>query len=302
MGRCRSAVVAVCLAGAMVRAQTPAPDPAAILATARAALGGARLSEITTFVATGRTRQVRGDNLVPIEFEISCVLPDRYIRRDEIPAQENGPTMTGFTASGLIESPSPAAPPMRSGAPPPPGPDLDAARNARLADLREDVARLMLGLFAGAFSSVPVTFRLLGLAEAPQGQADVIEVAGPGNFSARLFVDRTTHLPLMVSWQAAPRGAARGVLRPGPAGTTIPGVPPGPLPAPGISPPPGAPGPGSAALGGENRLYFADYRDVDGVKWPFRIRRAIGADTIEETTIDRYRLNVRIDPKKFEVR
>jgi len=28
-----------------------------------------------TFVATGRTRQVRGDNLVPIEFEISVELP-----------------------------------------------------------------------------------------------------------------------------------------------------------------------------------------------------------------------------------
>ena len=29
----------------------------------------------------------------------------------------------------------------------------------------------------------------------------------------------------------------------------------------------------------EYRLYYADYRDVDGVKLPFRLRRAIGADT-----------------------
>jgi hypothetical protein len=39
---------------------------------------------------------------------------------------------------------------------------------------------------------------------------------------------------------------------------------------------------------------------VDGMKWPFRLRRALGADTIEETTFDRFRVNTRIDPKKFQ--
>ena len=52
----------------------------------------------------------------------------------------------------------------------------------------------------------------------------------------------------------------------------------------------------------ENRLYFADYRDVDGMQFPFRLRRAVGADTIEETTFDRFKINAKIDPKKFEVR
>jgi len=52
----------------------------------------------------------------------------------------------------------------------------------------------------------------------------------------------------------------------------------------------------------ENRLYFADYRDVDGLKLPFRIRRAIGATTVEETLFDRYRINARVDPRRFEVR
>jgi hypothetical protein len=50
----------------------------------------------------------------------------------------------------------------------------------------------------------------------------------------------------------------------------------------------------------ENRIYFADYRDVDGMKWPFRLRRALGADTVEETVFDRFRINTRIDPRKFQ--
>jgi hypothetical protein len=49
----------------------------------------------------------------------------------------------------------------------------------------------------------------------------------------------------------------------------------------------------------ENRLYYADYRNVDGVQLPFRIRRAIGTDTTEETAFDRFRLNTKIDPRKF---
>jgi hypothetical protein len=51
----------------------------------------------------------------------------------------------------------------------------------------------------------------------------------------------------------------------------------------------------------ENRLYFADYRDVDGLKLPFRIRRAVGSETTEETTFDRFRINARTDPRRFEV-
>jgi hypothetical protein len=51
----------------------------------------------------------------------------------------------------------------------------------------------------------------------------------------------------------------------------------------------------------EHRLYFADYRDVNGgVKWPFRLRHAVAGTTIEETTFDRVTVNTKIDPKKFE--
>src|SRR5688572_23806160 len=64
-------------------------DAAKVLAAARAALGGdSRIAAVKTFIVTGRTRQVQGDNLVPIEFEIQTELPDKYSRRDEIPARD----------------------------------------------------------------------------------------------------------------------------------------------------------------------------------------------------------------------
>jgi hypothetical protein len=285
------AAVIVCLtspASSRLTAQA-APDPGEILAAARSAIGGDKqIAAVKTLVVTGRTRQIRGDNLVPIEFEMSCEFPDKYVRRDEIPAQENGPTTTGFSGDALIQIPPLPPPPARGGAAPTTA-QLDAARAVRTTALKQDFARLMLGLFAQSYASYPLTFTYFGTAEAPQGQADVLDVKGPGNFTARFFVYKATHLPVMLSWQGGSAGAGRGI--PGR------GVPP-----PGAAPASAPPGGGAPAPTQETRLYFADYRDVDGLKLPIRIRRAIGSDTVEETTFDRFRLNAKIDSRKFEVK
>jgi hypothetical protein len=318
-------------------------DPAAILGKAREALGGEKkLTAVKSFTATGRTRQVRGENLVPIEFEIFVELPDKYLRKDEIPAQESGPTASGFRGDEWLQDPPPPAPPApppaAAGAPARPAPNPGAVR---VISLKQDFTRLMLGMFATSFPSYPLTFTYVGEAEAPQGKAEVLEAKGPNNFTIRFFVNKETHLPIMVSWTPpapAGRGMPPGMGRgPAPAPPGAPGapapptappaggggappvpppaaVPPPPAAAPGAqrgAPPSGAPPAGAAVPGGgrsgppapvENRLYFADYRDVDGMQFPFRLRRAVGPDTIEETTFDRYKVNAKIDPKKFEVR
>lgn len=270
---------------------------ATVLAATREALGGdKKLTAVKTLVATGRTRQIRGDNLVPIEFEIAIELPDRYVRKDEIPAQESGPTTVGFNGEELIQYPEPAAPggAARAGGPPAPSPEqADAARRMRLANVRQDFARLIVGLFATSFSSVPLTFSYAGKAEAPQGKADVLDVKGPGNFAARFFVNADTHLPIMISWQA-PAPPQRGRGGPPAAPPSREGAPPptASQPAP-AGPPPPPP---------ESRIYFADYREVGGMQFPHRLRRALGSDTVEETTFDGFKINGKIDPKKFEVR
>jgi hypothetical protein len=271
-------------------------DAESVLAAARDALGGeAKLSAIKTLIANGRTRQVRGDNLVPIEFEIQLELPDKYARRDEFPAQDAGPSTSGFNGDNLILIPRPPPPPSRAGAAPPSPEQQQAAMRARFVAAKQDFARLILGLFATSVSTFPLTYTYAAQAEAPQGKADVIDVKGPMNFAARLFVHADTHLPIMLTWQA-------------PAGRGPGGAPPGVPPSGG--PPPSAPPPDAAARGGaspggpppavEQRLFFADYREVDGVKFPFRIRRAAGADTTEETTFDRFRINAKLDPRRFE--
>ena len=165
---------------------------------------------------------------------------------------------------------------------------------ARVATVKQDFARLMLGLFATSFTSYPLTFDYVAQAEAPEGKADVVDVKGPANFVARLFVNAQTHLPIMISWRVQPPPARGGPG--GPGGAAGRGGPPARADA---GNPPAAAPPAPAPV--ENRMYFADYRDVDGLKLPFRIRRAVGSDTTEETTFDKFRVNARTDAKRFEV-
>lgn len=344
-----------------VLAQAPTPAPAApspeavkraeqVLAEAKTALGGDKLAAVKTLVASGRTKRVRGNNLVPIEFEILIELPDKYLRTDEFPAEDADPTSSGFSGDALIQVPplpagpmpgretgpppgaggadAPPRPPAAAGPPPPAGAnavqgpppgammgrgDRGAAlepRRARILTVKQDFARLGLGLFA-ASPAYPLTFSYAAMAEAPQGQADVLDAKGEGNFALRYFISRQTHLPIMVTWHTPPTNVI----------VTVPGQPPPQTVAPGavvVAGPPAPPANApkeetdkyakevlalrSKAQGTpvEHRLYFGDYREVEGVRFPFRLRRAIGSETTEETTFDRFRINTRIDPRKFE--
>jgi hypothetical protein len=312
-------------------AGTSSGEAAAILSAAREALGGdKRISSVKTIVTTGRTRQVQGDNLVPIEFEIAVELPDRYVRTDEIPARESGPSSRGFNGDGLIQIGDPPGGDGRGrGGPPPPGRGATAPKEGMKPEdagakpgpppnptraVKQDFVRLALGMFATSFSSYPLTFGFAGQAEAPEGKADVIDVKGEGDFAARLFIDSKTHLPLMLSWNTPPN------LVPVVAGQKPPdNMPPGSVVFETPAPPPGSAtaeekkqfeeaaltaraAAMKSARPTENRIYYADYRDVNGHMFPFRIRRAVGAITTEETTFDRFRINVKVDPRKFEVR
>lgn len=306
----------------------------AVLADARKALGGDKLAAIKTLVASGRTRRVRGNNLVPIEFEIAIELPDKYVRVDEFPAEDTDPTSSGFNGDALIQNPAPSmmppggrgAMPMppphgapAAGAPhgaPPPGAAGRGAppdpRRARVTAIKQDFARLALGLFAKSFPAYPLTFAYAAIAEAPQGQADVLDVKGEGTFALRYFINSQTRLPIMVTWTTPPTNVI----------VTTPGQPPPATVAPGAVVVTGPPAPPAnapkeemdkyakavlavrakaQATPVEHRLYFADYREVDGVRLPFRLRRAIGTETTEETTFDRFRINPKIDSRKFEV-
>ena len=65
--------------------------------------------------------------------------------------------------------------------------------------------RTALAMFPGTEATSALTFTYVGKAESPDGEAEVLDVKGDGDFKARLFVDAKTHLPVMLTYQERER-------------------------------------------------------------------------------------------------
>lgn len=307
----------------------------AVLAAARQALGGeAKLAAVRSIAATGETRRARPDGTTGANaFELFIEWPDKYMKRAVVMAM--GPTsiyrQTGFNGTGLIDEMD-TPPALASGGDvvmvlrrvgddadgqPPSAEQVAAEKQRMLLDFKREFSRLTLGMLATGSPAYPLTVTSAGQAEAPDGKADVLDMSGEGGFAARLFVDATTHLPLMVSWadkepleiivEDDGLDGARGGGRGGPVGENVQifrGE---------------GPGPGRGGRGGpdplmaarikeaearrrtvEYRLAFTDYKSFDGIRMPSRLVRTVDGRTTEEIVFDRIRINSRIDPKKFQ--
>jgi hypothetical protein len=183
---------------------------------------------------------------------------------------------------------------------------------ARLLANRREYAKLALGLFAASPATYPLEFAYAGEAEAAEGTADVIDVKGAGDFAVRLFIDRQTHLPLMLSWH----DKEPLMIQMGGPGSSFSSAG-GSVNTRVVQ---GSGGPMSKDEREkleqdiearrkdaeakrrvvEFRLYYADYQDVGGVKLPHRLQRAIDGKTTEEVVFDEFKVNPKIDARKFQ--
>ena len=301
---------AVCLTMAMMVAQpAAAQDKAAeVVAAARAAIGGGALDGMKTFGVEARMARNVGDRQMSSSVEVLVEVPDKYVRIEDMTAPVARTMTSGFNggtairpagmsmghggAVMIVMGPGGAAPGAKM------TPEQEAQLNATLlTNQRAEISRLMLGWFAMPHPALDAGFTYVGEAEAPDGKAHVIDVTS-GDFAARLFIDQATSLPLMLTYQA-----------PKPRVMTMRG------PAPG-----GAGGRGGAQAGSpqadvqrqletmrdeppamvEHRLYFSDWREVDGIRFPHVLQRAADGETVEEWEIARVRVNPKIDAKKFQ--
>jgi hypothetical protein len=264
------------------------------------------------------------------KIEIDLALPDKYLRSD-IGSAAFGITRTeGFDATRPFLEVVPNSPGMRLQTD---NPASDPAR-AKLALQRSqwDLARLFLGLTGCTQPGFAATYAYGGQAESPDGKADIIDVTGPENFKVRMYVDVETHLPLMLTYmEPEPRMVMRTMTRDGGRGGNAT-----PVAAPGgashgsgaasAGGPPSAGGrqSGTPAIAGltpaereeldkqmkeaeatpklvEYRLFFSDYRRVDGISLPHRIARSLGARTIEEWDVTSYQVNPSFKADRFKV-
>jgi hypothetical protein len=284
-------------AGSFVARAAGDTNVAELLAHARAAIGGEQqIAKVRGLSCTGTVLRSIGDRQVAGEVTINLQLPDKMMRSDSISPMGDGMLLVtdqGVNGDKLLRAAKTLnAPPgafIRMPPPPEPGSQEEAQQ---LRNSRADMARFAISMLLTAPPSFPVEYSYGGEAEAPDGKADVLDIkaSGGGTFTARLFLDKSTHRPLMLTYRGVvPRvvvQAQRGGPPPSDAG----------LGAKGHG------GPQAAATATEAvdiNMFFDDYKPVDGVMLPHHVTRAVGGETNEEWTFTSIRVNPTFKPDAF---
>jgi hypothetical protein len=308
---------------------------ATILAATRKAMGGEdKITGLKTLTAEGPFRRTMGGRDMEGTATVSLARPDKMHRVEDMamggmvggPSIERTMVLSGTTSwedtqnrggmgGGMrIMINSGPGPGAAGGAGPTPA-QLDEARTRRM---RVQMQRLTAALFADA----GVQWVDAGVAESPEGKADILEAKEETGRTLRLFIDQGTKLPLMVQYQdpkprvminnGGPGGPGRG---PGPGGPGGPGAPGGPgMRAPGAPGPDGPPPPISpeemqkriAEMQrtppemGTYAIHLSDYKKVDGILLPHKLETSLDGEPNEEWTVEKYKVNPQIKADTWE--
>ena len=157
---------------------------------------------------------------------------------------------------------------------------------ARTRRIRVQMNRLTAALLADAGTQ----WVDAGIAESPDGKADILECKEETGRTLRLFIDQQTKLPLMVQYQD-PKPMVMVAGGRGPGG---PGGPPVPPPAP-MSPediqkrveemrrnPPPL---------GTYAIHLSEFKKVDGIMLPHKLETSLDGEPNEEWTIEKIKVN-----------
>jgi hypothetical protein len=286
-------------------------DPAKakdVIAAMTKAMGGDKLTALKSLTAEGEARRVFGEREMTGGIELAAMLPDAFqvvqvmMRPDGMAGPRIAQTlngadafrdMTGMGGGGgfMMRFGGPGGPGGAPGAPGAGGPG-GANRQDPAIGIKADLYRTLLGILPGSSLLSTLTFAHVAEAEAPNGVADVIDVTGPDNFRARLFVDQAEHRPLMLSYMMRqPRMVQR---TPPPQFKNdeerrayfeemrkkIEAEPPPPLV--------------------EANVFYTDFKKVDGVTLPHTITRQVEGKVQEVWTIEKYKLNVPLKAEQFQ--
>jgi hypothetical protein len=312
-------------AGQASAGQAPAAsqdDPAKVqevFTQLRAAMGGDKAAAMKSLSAEGGSRLTFGDREVTNDVQFKIVLPGHVMRimTPEMPNGMPGPRLasslngTEAWAGSLDPMPNFGGGPgggggggQRGGGGGGPLAMFGGGGPDQAQRVRGDMLRFALGIISSPDALPGVTFSYMGTAQSKDGgEADVLGVKAEG-LDAKLFVDKKTHLPLMVSYMARDMTRLR-------------------LPRPPADAPPPDPKETDEARQKrvaeemqkrrdearkqmenapvvENQFFYADYKKVDGVTLPHRFTRAVNGNPTEETEIKKYKINPKIDLNDFQ--
>jgi hypothetical protein len=297
---------------------------AGIVAATRKALGGEdKIAAVKGLTAEGAFRRSMGGREMDGSIALTIARPDKYKRVEEMsmggmvggPSIERTTVLNGATAWDDTQNrggmgggmqmvirtgPGPGMTPGGAA-----GPTPEQINEVRVRRMRVELQRLSAALLAEAGTA----WVDAGIAESPDGKADILETTEETGRTLRLFIDQGTHLPLMIQYQdPKPMVMIQGGPRPG-----------GPGRGPGA---PAAAGAAAAQDGarptpeemqkrledmqrtppqlGTYAMHLSDYKKVDGIMLPHKIDTELDGEPNEEWTIEKYKVNPQIKADVWE--
>jgi len=178
-----------------------------ILKQARKAVGGEdQLQKVQSLNMIGQFRRMFGERQMGGDREISIALPDKYSVEDSMnPGGLSTAMIMTRTLNGEhawnSQSGGGGGMVFRMA-----GPGGQQATPEQIeAGLRRvfqiEMARYVLAITLASPPSLAVQYTYAGESEVEDAKADVIDVAGPDKFSVRIFFDKQSHLPLLLSYR-----------------------------------------------------------------------------------------------------
>ena len=177
-----------------------------VLKQAREAIGGEeQLQKVQGLNINGQYRRTFGDRQMEGEREVSISLPNKYLVEDAMNAGGHSLAMTntrGLNGDRAWNANSGGGGMVFRVA----GPGGQNMTPEQMeAGLRRiygaEFSRYLLAIMLTAPPSLAVDYKYAGESEVEDAQADVIEVTAADNFSIRIFFDKKSHLPLLLSYR-----------------------------------------------------------------------------------------------------
>ena len=178
-----------------------------ILKEVRTAIGGEDLlQKVQGLAINGTYRRMLGDRQMGGDREISIGLPDRFLMEDAFNPGGLSTAMInsrGLNAEHAWSSSSGVGGGMFIRMNGPGGNELSPEQLEAIfrRQYTFEMTRYLLAILAAPPSNSTVEFKYVGDSDVDDAPADVLEITGPDRPSLRIFFDKKTHLPLLLTYR-----------------------------------------------------------------------------------------------------
>jgi hypothetical protein len=275
-----------------------------ILKQARNAIGGEEvLLKVQSLGIKGEYRRFLGERELAGDREVNIELPDKYLVEDAmnpggmstamintkgLNAEHAWNASSGGGGGGMF---------IRMGNPGGAQPTPEQIEAMLRRSYRNEFTRYLLAVLLTTPPSVSVEYKYVGESNVEETAADVVEVSGPDKFAVRIFFDKQSHIPLLLSYRgnkpriitSFSRGGDRSV-KPEDAVKHAKEEAEKKLAAEPAAPP-------------EEVDFFirlTDYKKVNGLSLPHKFTFLTEAEVSEEFQISKYQVNPQFKPERFQ--